>query len=386
MTNMIKRILFFTIGFISVSLFAQKNDSSVTFLFMGDIMQHDRQFIPEFDSASNKYDYSGYYKYVSPIIKQADVAVANLEVTLAGKPYSGYPQFSAPDELAVYSKQAGIDYMTTANNHSNDKGKKGVLRTIKMLDSLEINHLGTYINDSLRKATYPYVIQKNGIKVALLNYTYGTNGIPDKAPTIVNRIDKKIILEDIKAAKAKNVDKIIVVAHWGKEYQTHPDDYQKNIGNFLLKNGVDIVVGGHPHYIQPMEYYKEGTYGSVKDERLIAWSLGNFVSGQYARRKDGGCMLQFDLVLQADGHVKIKNQGYYLTWVWAKAIDGNMKKHLICPVSEFVQTDKIDLLTPSRKTKINTFKADSEALFNADNKLVPQYIFNSVSNTWELEK
>ena len=382
---MTKSILIFLLGLVSFGLKAQ-NDSTVTFLFMGDIMQHDRQFIPEFDSTTGKYDYSGYYRYISPIIKNADIAVANLEVTLAGKPYSGYPQFSAPDELAVYSKQAGINYMTTANNHSNDKGKKGVLRTIQMLDSLDINHLGTYTNDSSRQVTYPYVIQKNGIKVALLNYTYGTNGIPDKFPTVVNRINKQQMLADIKLARAKGVHKVIVITHWGKEYQTHPDDYQKNIGAFLLKNGADIVVGGHPHYIQPMEYYEQGTYQGVDEERLIAWSLGNFVSGQYARRKDGGCMLQFDLVLQSDGNVKIKNQGYYLTWVWAKEIGKGLRKHLICPVSEFVETDKLDLLNESRKTKIKIFKADSEELFNSDNKNVPQYIYNPISKSWELER
>ncbi len=363
-----------------------QQDSSVTFLFMGDIMQHDRQFIPEYDSATNSYDYSDYYKYVSPIIKNADIAVANLEVTLAGKPYSRYPQFSAPDELAFYSKKAGINYMTTANNHSNDKSKKGVIRTIEMLDSLKIEHLGTYVNDSSRQISYPFIIEKNGIKVAMLNYTYGTNGIPDKTPTIVNRIDKTLMKADIQKAKSMNIDKIIVVTHWGKEYQTHPDEYQKNIGEFLMKNGADIVVGGHPHYIQPMEYYAPGSYSNVNDERMIAWSLGNFVSGQYARRKDGGCMLQFDLVLKSDGNVEIKNQGYYLTWVWAKDIGNNLKKHIICPVSEFTQTEKMNLLNEDRQFRINRFKTDSETLFNTDNKLVPQYIYNPKNNNWELEK
>lgn len=309
---MYKIITFLLFSLPTVFVIAQDTLNEVSFLFIGDIMQHDRQIVAAYDSTKQTYDYDHYYEYVTPIIQSADVAIANLEVTLAGKPYKGYPQFSAPEELAVATKKSGVDYLMTANNHSNDRSQQGVERTIDVLDSLEIPHFGTYKTQEARDTTYPLLIEKNGIRVALLNYTYGTNGLKTIKPNVVNMIDKELMLADIKKAQAMQVDKIIACMHWGKEYLSHPDDYQKFWAKFLMQNGVDIVVGGHPHYIQPIEYYPAGTYDTVKNERLIIYSLGNFVSGQRAERKDGGSMLQFTLKKDTSGNVSIISQGYYL--------------------------------------------------------------------------
>ena len=190
-----------------------RNDE-ITFLFMGDFMQHGPQIRAAKDS-NNNYNYDHYFDYTSSLINGVDFAVANLEVTLAGEPYTGYPRFSAPDEYAIGIKNAGFDILTTSNNHSNDRGSSGLIRTIDMLDSLKIQHLGTYKDSLERSQKYPLIIKKDGIKVALLNYTYGTNGLPTKSPNIVNMIDTIIMLKDILDAKKKNVDKIIVLTHWG---------------------------------------------------------------------------------------------------------------------------------------------------------------------------
>ena len=176
----------------SFSVFAQDTIQEVSFLFMGDIMQHDEQIAAAYDNSTKRYDYNHYFEYVTPIIKSVDVAIANLEVTLAGRPYKGYPQFSAPEELAIASKNSGIDYLMTANNHSNDRSKQGVERTIDVLDSLQIPHFGTYKTQQARDTTYPLLIEKNGIRVALLNYTYGTNGLATVSPNVVNMIDKNM--------------------------------------------------------------------------------------------------------------------------------------------------------------------------------------------------
>ena len=371
--------------FFSSTIFGQDTINEVSFLFIGDIMQHDRQITGAYDSTTKRYDYDHYYEYVTPIIKSVDIAVANLEVTLAGRPYKGYPQFSAPEELAIASKKSGIDYLMTANNHSNDRSKKGLERTIDVLDSLEIPHFGTYKTQETRDTTYPLLIEKNGIRIALLNYTYGTNGLTTKAPNIVNMIEPKLMLTDIKKAKEMKVDKIIACMHWGKEYLTHPDNYQKHWANFLMKNGVDIIIGGHPHYIQPIEYYPSGSYDTVKDERLIIYSLGNFVSGQRAVRKDGGSMLRFTLKRDSNGNVSIVSQGYYLNWVWVPIVKGQ-KKYTICPVSLFHQTDLKNKFSKVEFTKFRTFKTNSESLYNTDNKNVKQYIFNPTTDSWHLEK
>lgn len=368
-----------------IGLKINAQESRLRFLFMGDLMQHERQMRSAYDSLTQKYDYQHCYQYINPIIKKADIAVANLELTLAGKPYKGYPRFSAPDEFAYYSKRAGINYMTTANNHANDWGKKGVIRTIKVLDSLGIKHLGTYNSQQEHQQQHPLMIEEKGIKVALLNYTYGTNGLKTQAPVVVNRINYKEMLKDLKKAKRSEADKIIVITHWGKEYQTHPDAYQRRIGAFLMNNGADIVIGGHPHYLQPMAYYDHGQYNGIPKERMVAWSLGNFVSGQYARRKDGGAMLQFDLVKRQDGTVKIQNQGYYLTWVWAKPIGNEMKRHIICPVSEFINSEKIKLLNTNNQTKIRIFYQDSKQLMKKNNLAVSAYEYNDRLKKWELK-
>jgi poly-gamma-glutamate synthesis protein (capsule biosynthesis protein) len=143
--------------------------------------------------------------------------VGNLEVTLAGPPYKGYPQFSAPDELAIALKEIGMDVLVTANNHSLDRGRKGVERTIEMLDSLKIIHTGTFRDTVNRMNDYPLFIQKNGFVLALLNYTYGTNGIPIPEPNVVNMLDTVLMKKDITRAKEGKPDFIVVFTHWRKE-------------------------------------------------------------------------------------------------------------------------------------------------------------------------
>ena len=265
-------------------------DNEISFLFMGDFMQHGPQIKAAKDSNGN-YNYEHYFEYTESLIKEVDFAIANLEVTLAGKPYSGYPRFSAPDAYAVAIKDAGFDVLTTANNHSNDRGSLGLIRTIRILDSLNIKHLGTYQDSIEKNENYPLIIEKNGIKVGLLNYTYGTNGLETQYPNIVNMIDEKKILKDIRLCKQKQVDKIIAIAHWGKEYLSFPDQYQKRWGEWMFSNGIDIIIGGHPHSVQPAEYRKS----NLNQDQLIIWSLGNIVSNQRKEHTDGGSSLQFSL-------------------------------------------------------------------------------------------
>ncbi len=142
---------------------------------------------------SKTYDYNEVFRYIKPVISEADIAIANFEVTLAGPPYKGYPQFSSPAALAAACRNAGIDYLVTANNHSADRGKNGITGTINRLDSIGIPHTGTFLNKASRDTLQPLLITKNGISLALLNYTYGTNGIKVPDPVIVNMLNKNLI-------------------------------------------------------------------------------------------------------------------------------------------------------------------------------------------------
>src|SRR5690606_14556216 len=138
------------------------------------IMGHDSQIASAFDAATKTYDYASCLAYMKPYIESADIAFGNLEVTLAGPPYKGYPQFSSPDALAVALKEVGFDVLVTANNHSVDRGRQGIERTIRVLDSLGIPHTGTFPDEVSRLNEYPLILIKNGFTLALLNYTYGT--------------------------------------------------------------------------------------------------------------------------------------------------------------------------------------------------------------------
>ena len=148
---------------------------------------------------------------------------------------------------------AGFNVLITANNHSLDRGRKGLERTIQLIDSLKIPHAGTYLNAEERENKYPLLLEKKGFRIAILNYTYGTNGIPVTPPNIVNYTDTTIISKDIEASKTMNPDAIIACMHWGIEYQSLPDKEQKFLTDWLLRKGVNHIIGSHPHVVQPIE-------------------------------------------------------------------------------------------------------------------------------------
>jgi len=304
----------------------------LTLIFAGDIMQH----MPQVDAAWNQdlgiYNYDSCFTFIKPYLSGADIAIANLETTLAGKPYSGYPAFSSPDEIVNGLLNAGIDIVGTANNHCCDRGRTGVERTVSILDSLGMMHMGTYKSlESYRKTT-PLLINTHGFRLAFLNYTYGLNGNPVPENNVISLIEKDRMLNDMKAAKDSVADMTIVFIHWGEEYQREPNAYQKDIAEYLFANGADIIIGSHPHVIQPMEWRKAD---SVNKEHLVVWSLGNFVSNQRKHYTDGGTMFSITLQKEA-GQTRIKDARYQLTWVYNPLRDGK-RLYYILPVSRFEQ-------------------------------------------------
>ncbi len=345
--------------------------SRLTILFAGDVMGHQTQIDAAYDPVTKTYSYDSCFNYVRALVSSYDIAVANLEVTLGGPPYTGYPQFSSPDLLALACRNAGFDILATANNHSVDRGRKGIERTIRILDSLGIPHYGTYTDSISRRQTYPMIIEKNGIRLALLNYTYGTNGIEVPAPNIVNLIDEKQIIKDLKAAKDSVVDKVIVYVHWGDEYKNHPNDWQKHYAKVFFNNGADIVIGGHPHVLQKMERYEYPD--SNGREVMIVYSLGNYISNQRDRYKDGGASIGFELI-KKNGKTEIGFSGYYLTWVWITQVN-NRKQYYIMPVSSAEQN--AGLMDAEAKAKMKIFADDSRLLYGNNNKGVDEFIYNS---------
>ncbi len=357
---------------ILISASGQESDTtkSISFLFIGDIMGHDTQINAAYDSVSGTYDYNSCFYYMQPVFNEADIAIANLEVTLAGEPYKGYPSFSSPDELARAAHNAGIDILATANNHSCDRLKKGVIRTIGALDSMDIPHTGTFKNETERDLTYPLLIDEKGWRIALLNYTYGTNGIPVPEPTIVNLIDTAQIAKDIRKARYAKPDIILVFFHWGIEYQSVPNSKQVDLAGFCHKHGAHYVIGSHPHVIQKMVWEKDTLRSS---ENYTAYSLGNFVSNQRKRKTDGGVMVKLVFENRSDS-IFLKESGYYLTWVYRPEVNGK-RGFYILPAATY-ENDTSFFSTSYQFNKMNVFIDDSRALLDSMNVNVGEYVFN----------
>lgn len=267
---------------------------TVTLAVCGDVMSHTPQTNDAYDAATDTYSYLNCFQFVKPWIEQADYAVANFETTLNGPPYSGYPQFSAPDALAYDMKTIGFDLVSTANNHSMDKGFTGVVRTLDTLDSAGLEHVGSYrTQEEFDHNKGIVVVDVNGISIAFLSYTYGTNGIPVSADNdfCINRfntdymstcstLDEAKLSTELAHAKTLGVDLIAVMIHWGIEYQTVQNDYQDQVADFLLKNGADVILGSHSHVPQPIMTRTVTLTDGTEKTGYVCYSLGNFVSNQ----------------------------------------------------------------------------------------------------------
>ena len=308
----------------------------VTLLFAGDLMQHDGQ-IKAARMADGTYNYDDVFTRVKDEISEADLAIANFEVTLGGPPYKGYPQFCAPDEYLYASIDAGFDILLTANNHCVDTRERGLRRTIDMLDSLKVPHLGTYKNAEERAKQYPFIIERDGIRICLLNFTYGTNGIPVPAPFKVNMEDTVEIARDLARARELKPDVIIAFPHWGIEYVQQPNKQQRALVAWLLAHGVDHVIGGHPHVVQPFEVEQRSD-----GKHLVVYSLGNYVSNMTKPNTDGGAMVRMTLT-KKDGKTEMTSCDYSLFWVSRPATSGK-KNFRIFPLSY-----PIDELNPAER-------------------------------------
>lgn len=344
------------------SLLVKKD--SLTLLFIGDIMGHDAQIKAAYSAKDKAYEYDSVFAPVKHIIERADISIANLEVTLAGKPYKGYPAFSSPDELLFACKRAGMDVLMTSNNHTCDRGKRGIVRTITMLDSLNLKHTGSFINKEAREKDNLLIIEKNNIKLGFLNYTYGTNGIKIPMPCMVNLIDTLQMRNDIQGSKTMSLDKLIVMIHWGLEYSSHPSKEQVSIANFLFKQGVDIIIGSHPHVLQRMEFHEKDL-----KQKLVVYSLGNFVSNQRTRKRDGGAMVEIKLSKE-NGVCSISDKSYHLTWV-NKPIKDNKRQFEIIPCKEY-EKSAYKNISKAYIAKMNIFLNDSRKLLEKENINFPE--------------
>ena len=350
-------IIMFALPGITVAQIFTTPIQQIDLLFAGDIMQHEAQ-LKMARQSNGKYSFSYCFRHIKEFVRSADISVANLETTIGKSGYSGYPSFCAPDSFLHAVKDAGFKVLLFANNHCMDKGKRGVLHTLDMLDSLQIAHCGVYRNAKEREERYPLIVEEKGVRVAILNYTYSTNGREIPSPMVVNLIDKETIARDIQSAREKRADAIIACMHWGDEYVSLPPQRVKELGDWLIEQGVDHIIGNHPHVVQPLEIRESST---TPDRNVVAYSTGNLVSNMSLRRTDGGMMIAMKL-MKILNYTRPRDVRYLLTWIAPKSEDGK-RDFTIYPAAT-TEIDGWEYAEQKRQLFIN----DCRSLFDKHNK------------------
>ena len=368
--------LFFIMSFLAVNIFKGKvfeinatkiaNDDSsvknVTISAIGDIMAHDDQLKAQFDKDTNTYSFDNNFKYVKPYISKSDLAIGNLETTLAGPKakYSSFPKFNSPDELADAIKNGGVDIVSTINNHTYDRGSDGVYRTLDVLNSKDIEHVGTQKNDEDENFLIKDV---DGVKLGITAYSYGqVNGLNINYNdlnnlNIFNSSYVDIAFNEIKdtldVMNNKESDLQVVILHWGDEYTRQPNEFQKELAKKLCDYGVDIIIGSHPHMVQPIEMIKSD---ENDNETLVIYSLGNFLSNQRneilnKKYTEDGVIVNIGINKNLNtGETKISNVEYIPTWVNKYNNKNGKLTYEIIPLINEKQFSKIDNL-PLDKAK-----------------------------------
>ena len=380
--------------------------STATVVATGDLLMHE----PIFNNAKQSdgtYNFDNIFTYLSEYATEADYAVANLETTLRGTEdgysYKGYPQFNCPDSIVDATKAAGFDMLLTANNHSYDTRYKGMIRTLEVIDEKGLDRLGIIKEETEKR----YIVKEiNGIKIGMICYTYETdtdpgdvalNGIAlnEDAEKRVNAFSYgeldtfyETIDGQFKAMKADGAEALVLFIHWGDEYQVKQNKKQSAIAQKLCDLGVDVIVGGHPHVVQPIDLLTSETDPSHKT--VCLYSMGNAVSNQRRERMnlktghtEDGVLFKFTFAKYSDGTVVLEDADVLPTWVNMFTSKATGKKvYQIIPLD----TEKTDWkeafdLTDTSKKKAEESLARTEKIIGEGLKEVQEYL-SSAENTY----
>jgi poly-gamma-glutamate capsule biosynthesis protein CapA/YwtB (metallophosphatase superfamily) len=312
-------------------------DTVATLAAVGDIMVYDNQIADALQD-DGSYSFDDCFKAVSALTAGANCTVGNLELNFCGAPYSGYPNFKAPEVLAGTLKNIGFDLMQTANTYSIQNGMTGLQSTLQALDAAGLAHVGSYASEADKTASGGVVIQDvGGIKVAFIAFTKGLNNIslPGGSEYAVNllytdyatdysKIDESAILNQVDAAKALEPDVIVAMLHWGAEYETSISDTQTQIKDLLFKNGVDVILGSHSHLVGKMEEQAVTTVDGEEKTCFVAYSLGNFFSGKEQAHTAESCVLTLEFTKNGDtGDTTISKISYVPVYLTDSGVDAN---------------------------------------------------------------
>ena len=344
----------------------EEKDISFTMAVTGDIMCHNTMFKDAYNSTTKDYDFSYMFDDIKYYLQTADIAIGNLETTFAGseRGYSGYPTFNTPEILAKNLKKIGIDVVSTANNHSLDKGYSGLESTIQFLDEADLSHTGTFTSEEEQNTILIKHIK--GINIAFLSFTYGTNGIPvpDGKEYCINLIDEDLILEQLNLAKEQNPDIICVSMHWGTEYRTTPTSEQEDLADFLFENGADIILGNHPHVLEPMEKREIELENSETKEGFIVYSLGNFMADQNYKNTRSTAILELSITKSAEtGKISIDSATYTPVYIY-KDTSASTQKFKLLDIENTILAYEEGIDTSIGKTMYNTLVSELENIKN----------------------
>ena len=323
-------------------------------------MQHQAQLDQALSEGDGKrYDYSECFRWIAPTVTEADYAVVNLEAPLGGAPYSGYPMFCAHDNYVTTLTDTGFDLVLLANNHILDRRDRGVRRTVSTLESKGIPWIGAYRDREQRDSIMPLIRDVNGFKIACLNYTYGTNGITKTTPIEIDYINRRLMADDVRKAREKGAELIAACVHWGDEYHLLPNRAQKSLAAYLDSLGVEMIIGSHPHVIQPMMLQQSAHTGHPC---LTVYSPGNFISAMRTADTRGGAMVRVTLGRDADGKAEVKSANYRMVFVEQPQSKGDSFRLL---------PSESDDLHPSMRGMRDTFVRNARAIFDRHNRCVP---------------
>ncbi|WP_025703968.1 CapA family protein [Paenibacillus graminis] len=329
---------------------------------VGDLMVK-RYIISEARQSDGTYSFDPLFAKVAPYLKQADLTIGNLETTFAGNGpnsrrtlRSSGPIFKCPDELAPALKKAGFDVLVTANNHCMDYGVPGLIRTLHVLDRHGLSHTGT--SRSLEESRQVLIQNVKGIKIGILSYTAGTNRIPVPAgrPWLVNRIDTAKISREIRELK-KKADLVLLYMHFGNEYHYTPNKRQKQLVNLFFKNGANIILGSHPHVLQPME--------SRGKKKFVIYSLGNFVSTKLMNipYTQSGIILNLTIQKDPKGHTNITSVNYIPTGVDRRMTSGGRSTEIV-PLRDVLKPGVSD--RTGRRNNLNRMLNHTESILKRE--------------------
>ena len=334
-----------------------------TLTSLGDTLCHNTQYWDAYNSKTDEYDFSYVYEDIKNYTSSSDITIGSLETTFAGKEkgYSNYPTFNTPDSLATALKDIGVDVVSLAGNHALDYGYTGLCRTIDVFNNIGLSHLGTYKTAEDQEKIL--IKDVKGVKIAFINYTYGTNGIPlpSGKDFCVNLIDKDFIKKQINQAKEQNVDMIVACMHWGTEYRTTANSEQKDLANFLFENGVDVILGNHPHVLEPMEKKTITLQDGTTKDVFVVYALGNFTADQRDEITRDSAILNLTITKNSDSKISIDKVNYVPIYMY-KNTNVSTHKFKILDIEKTIKDYEEGKNTSINSTVYNNLKKQLEKI------------------------